>query len=76
MHLREENLFHAAIDEARHDLLAVDRQHAELLPNDFTVGISLQLALNFVPNLLLRIELRNFGAGVIVALDEDPVTGC
>lgn len=55
-------------------MFSANRHHAELTPNNFTVGVGLQLALNFVPNLFLRVELNDIDGRVVVSMNEDSVT--
>lgn len=68
-------LFHFTVYEAADDSFTADGQHVELLPDDFSVGVCFQLALDVVPDLLLRIELCNVGLGVVEAFDDESVTG-
>lgn len=69
----QKSLFHLAVYETAADPFAADGQHVELPPDDFTVGICFQLALDVVPHLLLRVELCNVTLSVVEALDDESV---
>lgn len=66
-------LLDVGVVEAACNAVAVDCQHTELTPNDFTVGVRFQLSLNFVPHFFLRIELGNFSCCVVEAFDVDSI---
>lgn len=67
-------LFHFTVYEAAENPFSADGQHVELSPDDFTVRICFQLALNVVPDLLLRVELSNVGLRVVETFDNKSVT--
>ena len=67
-------LLYVGVVKAARDTIAGDRQHVEIAPNNFTVGICFQLRLNFVPHFFLRIELRHFSFGVFETFDVDSIT--